>query len=57
MSRIISSGSCGMDPQREGDVLEDIEVGEQCAALKQHAHMLARIRQVAATTVWRGSDR
>jgi hypothetical protein len=38
----------GMHPQRERDVFEYIQVGKQRAALKQHAHMLARIEQIAA---------
>ncbi|MCY1409856.1 hypothetical protein D9M71_252150 [compost metagenome] len=42
----------GMNTQRKSDVLEDIEVGKQCAALKQHAHMLARVEQVAARQFW-----
>jgi hypothetical protein len=47
MSRIISSGSrCARAAER--DVLEDIEVGEQRAALEQHAHLLAGVEQVAA---------
>ncbi|MNP42878.1 hypothetical protein D3C76_1366690 [compost metagenome] len=37
-----------MHAQREGDVLEHIEVSEQRATLKQHAHLLARVEQVAA---------
>ncbi|MNC33032.1 hypothetical protein D3C75_814130 [compost metagenome] len=37
-----------MHAQRERDVLEHIEVGEQRAALEQHAHLLAGVEQVAA---------
>lgn len=41
-------GQLGMHAQRKRDVLEHIEVGEQRPALEQHAHMLARIEQIAA---------
>ncbi|MCY1445158.1 hypothetical protein D9M71_616640 [compost metagenome] len=37
-----------MHAQRERDVLEHIEVGEQRPALEQHAHLLARVEQVTA---------
>ena len=38
----------GMHAQREGNVFEYIQIGKQGAALKQHAHMLARVEQIAA---------
>lgn len=37
----------GMNAQRKGDVLEHIEIGKQRAALKQHAHLLAGVEQIA----------
>ncbi|MNL71156.1 hypothetical protein D3C87_1962690 [compost metagenome] len=37
-----------MHPQRECDILENVQVGKQGTALEQHAHLLARIEQVAA---------
>jgi len=41
-------GQAGMHAQRERDVLEHVEIGEQRAALEQHAHLLAHVEQLAA---------
>src|SRR5471032_2894743 len=41
-------GQLGMHPQRKRHVFENIEVGEQGAALEQHAHMLAGVEPIAA---------
>ena len=37
-----------MHPQRESNVLEHVQIGKQRTALKQHAHVLARIKQITA---------
>jgi hypothetical protein len=42
MSRIIGSGSVGVLAQREGDVVEHRQVGEQRAELEQHAQPAAQ---------------
>ncbi|CAH0206883.1 hypothetical protein SRABI70_01887 [Pseudomonas sp. Bi70] len=44
-------GQLGVHTQRKGHVLENVEVGEQRAALKQHAHLLAHVEQLAARQV------
>ncbi len=37
-----------MHPQRKRNVLEHVEIGEQCPALEQHTHLLAHVEQLAA---------
>ncbi|MCY1393880.1 hypothetical protein D9M71_87890 [compost metagenome] len=41
-------GEPGVHPEGESDVLEHIEIGEQRAALEQHAELLAHVEQVGA---------